>query len=102
MITTTTITFRQLENLAIAAHARGESWSTFWETVNKTVARMAEGDPIKFRRLVDRLLSVLVSGDTSGLEPPTTEPWELDDDTQLPGSSSEARADRGTGNRCKT
>jgi hypothetical protein len=74
------MTFRELEQLAIDAHARGDRWSTFWPSVADDVRRMASYDRRAYHRLVDRLLSTLVSGEDSGIEPPGNGDWELGED----------------------
>lgn len=68
-------TLADLFRLARAAHLRGDRWRDFWPTVAADVAHMADGDPVKRRRLVDRLLCLLVSGEDSGLEPPDCDLW---------------------------
>jgi hypothetical protein len=75
---TTTRTFRDLKRLALAAHVGGERWAAFWPSVAADVRRMAPYDRRAYRRLVERLLNLVVSGSMDGLEPPGSEPWEAD------------------------
>lgn len=74
------MTFRDLEQRAIEAHLAGRGWASFWPTVRDDVVRMAGADPGSRRRLVERLLCILVSGEDSGLEPigSGASPWELE------------------------
>ena len=81
MSTTTKPTFRDLERLARQAHARGEQWAAVWPRVADGVVRMAGASLVRFQRLRDRLLSIVVAGDANGLEPigSGANPWDLDD-----------------------
>lgn len=90
MATTTTTTFKQLERTALESHRRGERWSQFWPLVSDDLRALIPWDRRAYGRAVERLLCVLVSGDTSGLEPPNSSPWEWDD---CPPSTAPAIAD---------
>ena len=62
-------TRKQLEQLAIAAHAVGDDWATFWPTVAGDVAALHPWDNRAYRRIVARLSHLLTCGATSGMEP---------------------------------
>jgi len=67
-----------LEHHAIDAHRAGKTWTQFWERHGREVCRAEPVNRQRFRKLVDRLLSLVTSGDTSGLN--TLEsPWDADD-----------------------
>lgn len=74
-----------LEHAAIDAHARGERWEAFWKAHCEQVRQAEPYRHAAYRKLVNRLLSLLVSGD-SGPKPfgpamlwADTEPWADDD-----------------------
>lgn len=75
------MTRRQLEQSAIDAHKRGETWNQFWPSVCDDVARLEPYNIARYRRLCRRLLALVVSGDIDGQEPvgDTIPPWERDD-----------------------
>jgi hypothetical protein len=82
---------KELERLAIDAHHRGETWAAFWNQHGNEVKAAEPYNRQRLRRLVNRLLSLVVSGDLDGQEPPSIlEPWELDD------SEANKPADTGT------
>ena len=62
---------RQLERLAADAHRAGVGWSAFWPTVAHRM-NQAEPDAGVRRRLVNRLLALVASGDCEGMEPAAT------------------------------
>jgi hypothetical protein len=67
---------RTLERDAIRAHARGDTWATFWTEHGAAVCAAEPHSRERFQRLVRRLLSLITSGDTDGMEP-AGEPWLL-------------------------
>jgi hypothetical protein len=86
---------KHLERAALDAHRRGESWAAFWRQHEAAVRRAEPWSQEQYRRLVNRLLHLLVSGDESGMEPvgDDLEPWVRDDEASKP-------ADVGTRARC--
>lgn len=71
---------KQLERAAKDAHKRGEGWSTFWTANGDAVRQLEPIDRNRFHRLRQRLLSLLVAGNTDGQEPPPVmPPWEVTD-----------------------
>jgi ferric iron reductase protein FhuF len=77
-------TTRQLEKAAIAAHARGERWEAFWQAHAEQVRQCEPYSHGRYRALVNRLLSLVVSGDSvqrivnTGMLWGNT-PWDTDD-----------------------
>jgi hypothetical protein len=76
-------TVKQLERRAVAVHKAGTTWGTFWRQYGPHVIALEPHDRRRFHRLRQRLLGLLVSGDTDGQEPvgdgwPRPCPWELD------------------------
>ena len=67
-----------LERAALAAHRAGWKWNQFWDEHGGDVCRAEPHNRQRFQRLVRRLLSLVASGDTDGMEPAGA-PW-LDDD----------------------
>ena len=73
---------RELEQAARAGHARGQGWLDFHEQHGEHIKAIEPVDRLAYHRLANRLLSVLVSGTTSGMYPPgddDAEPWRDDD-----------------------
>jgi hypothetical protein len=75
---------RTLEKAAVAAHARGDRWEAFWKQHAEEVRQAEPYRHAAYRKLVNRLLSLVVSGD-SGPKPfgpamlwADTEPWDDD------------------------
>jgi hypothetical protein len=65
---------------ALEAHHRGETWAAFWQQHADTIRKAEPWNRQRFKRLVDRLLHLLTTGEPSGQEPPAiAEPWERDD-----------------------
>jgi hypothetical protein len=69
-------TLVDLESKAIEAHRLGTPWGTFWPTVAVKARKLAERSPNAGRTIYGHLLALVVSGDTAGMEPPGSEPWE--------------------------
>ena len=90
---------RELERAALAAHARGDRWEAFWKQHAEEVRQAEPYRHAAYRKLVNRLLSLVVSGD-GGPKPfgPTTlwgsEPWEHDDAMQDAQGLPLSRVDR--------
>ena len=73
---------KQLERLALEAHTCNQSWNDFWPTVANRVRQAEPWNRSKFRRLYERLLALVVSGDCDGMLPigiGDVVPWEADD-----------------------
>jgi hypothetical protein len=68
--------FSDVEQLALLAHRAGERWSTFWPQVAGDVAQLEPYHHGRYRKLVERLLSLVVAGDLDGVEPIGLSPWE--------------------------
>jgi hypothetical protein len=78
-----------LERHAIAAHARGERWATFWQAHGEQVRQCEPYNRQRYHRLVRRLLALLTSGDTDGQQPVAVgllwgEQWDEDDAQGVP------------------
>jgi hypothetical protein len=74
---------KQLESAALAAHRAGDTWAMFWQEHGTDVAAAEPHDRQRYHRLRQRLLALVVAGDTDGQEPPGDGwprpcPWELD------------------------
>ena len=94
-------THEQLEHLAIDAHARGAGWTAWWPTVAEQVRQAEPYDRGRYRRLVVRLLSLLVSGDVNGMMAIGDDdvmPWVIDD-VVTPMTDDAKPADVGTAAR---
>jgi hypothetical protein len=70
---------KRLERAAMRAHTRGACWAEFWEAYGHQVKAAEPYHAGRYHRLVNRLLSLVASGDTANVEP-IGEPWLLDDD----------------------
>jgi hypothetical protein len=62
------MTTRQLEQLAIEAHDRGDTWPEFWSRHAADVAAL-ELDYCARGQFVHRLVGLVVSGDADGQRP---------------------------------
>jgi hypothetical protein len=83
----------RLEQAAVAAHARGDDWATFWGQHAADVAAAEPWDLSRRSRLARRLSLLVVAGDLDGDRPAGAgEPWERDDGPQYPASDSETAA----------
>jgi hypothetical protein len=76
-------TVRKLETAAVAAYAAGDAWTTFWEHHGAAVCRAEPHDRHRFARLVRRLLALVTSGDSIGMEPGA-------DQTHVPAEASQS------------
>ena len=75
---------RALEKAAIAAHAKGQRWEQFWREHAEAIRQCEPYNHDKYRALVNRLLSLLVSGDSVQRTVATgmlwgNTPWDTDD-----------------------
>jgi uncharacterized protein YhfF len=68
------MTRRELQAAAIRAHARGDTWATFWATVAGDVLTLSDRgatpwgrDNAAYRKLVARLSHLVTAGDTDGM-----------------------------------
>ena len=59
---------KQLEQAAIDAHRRAESWPEFWEQHGRRFQRPPLGRPA-LHRMVRKLVGLVVAGDVDGQEP---------------------------------
>jgi hypothetical protein len=86
---------RILENAAIRAHARGDRWADFWERHAEAVRQAEPVNAGRYRRLVNRLLSLVASGDTNGMVAVGDDdmPWEIDDAHKPADVGTAARID---------
>jgi hypothetical protein len=76
---------KALERAARAAHRDGIGWNDFWVTVAEQVRTVAPYDRDAYRRLVERLLHLLTTGEASGQEPAgDVMPWTVDDEAGKP------------------
>jgi hypothetical protein len=80
------MTAKQLKRAATDAHRRGQRWTQFWDEHANLIRQAVPYDRQRRRRLVNRLLSLVVSGNTAGQRPVpvgmlwgSAEPWEQDD-----------------------
>ncbi|MCX7429058.1 MAG: hypothetical protein NTW96_25955 [Planctomycetia bacterium] len=73
---------KRLEKAAITAYAAGRTWGEFFAEHGQAVAKAAPYDRRAYHQLVDRLLALVVRGDTIGhrpIDPDEEPPWERDD-----------------------
>ena len=87
---------RTLEQAAMDAHRRGDDWATFWQMYAEQVRQVEPVNRQRYRKLVNRLLHLLTTGEASGQQPidvgmlwGQAEPWLLDDDQAEPASPSD-------------
>ncbi|MCE5267220.1 MAG: hypothetical protein LLG00_04985 [Planctomycetaceae bacterium] len=80
---------RALQRAAIAAHRAGIGWNDFWQRRGEQVRKAEPYDVKRYHRLVNRLLSLVASGDTANVEP-LDAPW-LDDDLPEPVSPHDTK-----------
>ncbi len=85
---------KHLERPALQAHRRGDTWATFWQQYGQDAIALEPHHRQRFKRLTDRLLSLVTSGNLDGMEP-AGEPW-LGDDVQV----EQAVDDTQTAARC--
>jgi hypothetical protein len=74
------MTHKELERLARDAHVHGIDWSEYWERHAEQVRKAEPWNRRRFKRLYDRLLSLVTSGDTDGQQAvgdDNTMPWEV-------------------------
>jgi hypothetical protein len=84
---------KQLEALAVDAHHRGETWAAFWQQHAERVRNAEPFSREQYRRLVNRLLHLVTSGDSAGQYPPgdDPEPWLIDDKPSPHDTITQAR-----------
>ena len=88
------MTVKQLERAALQAHRRGELWRDFHRQHSVEINRAEPCDHHAYHRLVNRLLSLVVSGDTDGQQPLGDDdamPWDRDDQVSPHDSKTQAR-----------
>ena len=80
---------KALERAALDFHRRGVGWTDFWQQHAEQVRECEPFNRARLRRLVNRLLALVASGDTAGMVAvgdDDAEPW-LTDDTSTPSDS---------------
>ena len=85
---------RTLERAALACHRVGSTWDSFWREHGERVKQAEPYDRGRYRRLVNRLLSLVVSGDTAGqtaVGDNDAMPWEAADQPGPHDSKTQAR-----------
>ena len=72
------MTTRHLERLALDAHQLNWTWDQFWQAHADAILQAAPWNRGRYHRLVNRLLSLVVSGDTDGQQPVGDDvtPWD--------------------------
>lgn len=70
---------KKLEQAALDAHKAGLGWKDFWQQHGKEVIKAEPFNRVKSRRLVNRLLALVTSGDTCGMSTISPTQWESDD-----------------------
>lgn len=83
----------RLECHAVDAHRLNWTWDRFWQAHGDATRGAEPWNRQRYRRLVNRLLSLVVSGDTGGMEPAGNglEPWEADDQAKPHDTITHAR-----------
>jgi hypothetical protein len=84
---------KDLERSALDAHRNGQGWSEFWQQHADAIRKAEPWNRQRLRRLVDRLLALVTSGDCAGMiavGDTDAEPWEVDD-AQAPGARKRYR-----------
>jgi hypothetical protein len=91
---------KKLEKAAIQAHEQGTTWAAYWEQYGNDARRLEPYSRKRFRKLVDRLLCLLTSGDDCGTRTlDDSAPWERDDVSAPPADvGTQARFDWATVN----
>ena len=76
-----TANVKHLGRAALAAHRDGRHWADFWAEHAEQVRQCEPYNNGRYHRLVVKLLHLLCSGDSSGMEPAGNglEAWEVDD-----------------------
>jgi len=85
---------RMLELLALDCHRVGSTWAEFWQEHGERVRQTEPYDRGRYRRLVNRLLSLVVSGDTDGQQP-------VGDDDATPGELADQASPHDTITRAR-
>jgi len=75
------MTTKQLEAAAVAAHTEGTDWTAFWDRYRHAIALCEPFDRGRFHRLVRRLTALVAAGNLDGAEP-VAAAWELDEDQE--------------------
>jgi hypothetical protein len=84
---------KKLEQAAIDAHRRGERWETFWHQHAEQARAVEPYSRQRFKRLFDRLVALVASGDTAGMMPVGDDgamSWTLDDEANKPADTGTA------------
>ena len=76
----------RVERAAVAAHARGDDWTQFWDTHRHAIALAEPWDRQRFHRLVRQLTSLVVAGNADGERPLDNPlcPWDEADTEAAP------------------
>jgi hypothetical protein len=80
------MTVKELERAAIRAHARGETFTEFWENHEGDLRAAIPHDRRRFGTVYKHLLALVIAGDLSGIEPPGSDEcaWLADDEAAKP------------------
>jgi len=62
-------TIQQLERAALDGHQAGQSWRAYFAANVGTITPLMRSDPAGWPTVADKLLALLVSGDTGGMTP---------------------------------
>ena len=68
----------ELERAAVAAFARGDTWTQFFADMGPSIRALEPFNARRYRRLTDHLLCLIVAGDVIGHVP-------VGDDDETPG-----------------
>jgi hypothetical protein len=86
------MTIKQLQAAAIAAHRDGTGWPEFWDTHAADIVRAEPWDADARRKLITRLSLLVTAGDLDGHRPPSDpEPWLKDDVPAEPNKPHDTR-----------
>jgi hypothetical protein len=86
------VTSQHLEQLALAAHARADTWNDFHGRYGADIVRAEPWDADARRKLMTRLSLLVTAGDLDGHRPPSDpEPWLKDDVPAEPNKPHDTR-----------
>lgn len=70
---------KKLERLAIKAHTRGETWKQFCAAQGDAIQQVEPFDRQRYRRLENKLMVLVMSGNRKSIPTGDLTSWELDD-----------------------
>jgi len=85
---------KALERAAIDAFRNGIGWTAYWQQHGEQVQQAEPWNARRFKRLYDRLLALVTSGDTNGMTAMAEDdaaPWVADDQPSPHDSITRAR-----------